>query len=117
MPISESAAYFFVMVLKFISTPISKIEIFKIKIFGTKIMSFSKTDFQKSTNTYTSYNNTSFDQENYLQVEIIVSIGLEQVTKFILRLPTCQKSTLFSKIKNLEKYRIERVKIPKFSKV
>ena len=45
-PVSESAAYLFVIILKFIFTPIFEIKISK-KILKTEIIIFSKADFQK----------------------------------------------------------------------
>ena len=45
-PISGSAAWFFVIILKFILTPIFEIKIHEKKFLGTKKNSFSKPDFK-----------------------------------------------------------------------
>ena len=44
-PISESAALFFVMILKFILTPILEMKLHEKKFLDTKKISFSKPDF------------------------------------------------------------------------
>ena len=46
-PISESAAWFFVVILKFIFTPIFEIKIYEKKFLDTQKISFSKPDFHK----------------------------------------------------------------------
>ena len=46
-PISESAAWFFVIILKFIFTPIFKIKVHEKKFLDTKKISFSKPDFHR----------------------------------------------------------------------
>ena len=47
-PISGSAAWFFVIILKFILTPIFEIKVHEKKFLDTKKISFSKPDFQYS---------------------------------------------------------------------
>ena len=46
-PISGSAAWFFVIIIKFIFTTIFEIKIHEKKFLGTKKISFSKPDFYK----------------------------------------------------------------------
>ena len=48
-PIFESAACFFVIILKFIFTSIFEIKIDEKELFDTKKISFSKADFYKAT--------------------------------------------------------------------
>ena len=50
--IFESAALFFVIMLKFIFTSIFEIKIHEKKFLDTKKISFSKADFYKATDTY-----------------------------------------------------------------
>ena len=45
-PIFESAAWFFVIILKLILTPIFEIKVHEKKFLDTKKISFSKPDFQ-----------------------------------------------------------------------
>ena len=51
-PISGSAAWFFVIILKFIFTDIFEIKNYVKKFLGTKKISFSKPDFHKPTYIY-----------------------------------------------------------------
>ena len=51
-PISGSAAWFFVIILKFIFTPIFEIKVHEKKFLDTKKNSFSKPDFHYSINLY-----------------------------------------------------------------
>ena len=50
-PILESAAWFYVSIVKFIFTPTFEIKIHEKNFFCTKIISFSKLSFDKLTHT------------------------------------------------------------------